>query len=73
MPLGLSAWQGGRAMAGSFRFSFGPWNTHDGADPFGPAVRWTLAFAKKIRLHKELGFDGVHFARIIGPLGWDMG
>ena len=26
-------------MQGSFRFSFGPWNIHEGADPFGPPVR----------------------------------
>ena len=48
-------------MAGTFRFSFGPWNIHEGADPFGPPVRETLAFAKKLRLYKELGFDGVQF------------
>ena len=23
-------------MAGTFRFTFGPWNIHEGADPFGP-------------------------------------
>ena len=22
-----------------YRFSFGPWNIHEGADPFGPPVR----------------------------------
>ena len=22
-----------------YRFSFGPWNIHEGADPFGPEVR----------------------------------
>ena len=26
-------------MQGKFRFSFGPWNIHEGADPFGPEVR----------------------------------
>ena len=26
-------------MAGDYRFSFGPWNVHEGADPFGPTVR----------------------------------
>ena len=25
-----------------YRFSFGPWNIHEGADPFGPAVRETI-------------------------------
>ena len=33
-------------MAGTFRFSFGPWNIHEGADPFGPEVRKTVEFAK---------------------------
>lgn len=48
-------------MAGKFRFSFGPWNIHEGADPFGPNVRQTLPFAKKLALYKKLGFDGVQF------------
>ena len=48
-------------MAGEFRFSFGPWNIHEGADPFGPTVRKGIAFAKKIKLYKDLGFDGVQF------------
>ena len=46
-------------MAGTFRFTFGPWNIHEGADPFGPAVRKTVEFAKKLELYKSLGFDGV--------------
>src|SRR5512140_2168118 len=48
-------------MAGVFRFSFGPWNIHEGADPFGPEVRKTIAFDKKLGLYKKLGFDGVQF------------
>ncbi len=48
-------------MAGVFRFSFGPWNIHEGADPFGPAVRKSLAFNRKLALYKKLGFDGVQF------------
>lgn len=48
-------------MAGTFRFTFGPWNIHEGADPFGPTVRKTLAFEKKLALYKKLGFDGVQF------------
>jgi len=48
-------------MAGQYRFSFGPWNIHEGADPFGPAVRPTVEFGKKLRLYKQLGFDGVQF------------
>jgi xylose isomerase len=48
-------------MAGEYRFSFGPWNIHEGADPFGPTVRDSIAFAEKLRLYKKLGFDGVQF------------
>jgi xylose isomerase len=48
-------------MAGIFRFSFGPWNIHEGADPFGPPVRPTLDFTKKLAFYKMLGFDGVQF------------
>ena len=48
-------------MSGVYRFSFGPWNIHEGADPFGPTVRDTIAFASKLKLYKELGFDGVQF------------
>ncbi len=48
-------------MAGEYRFSFGPWNIHEGADPFGPTVRDTIAFAEKLKLYKKLGFDGVQF------------
>jgi xylose isomerase len=48
-------------MPGIFRFSFGPWNIHEGADPFGPPVRPAVAFAEKLKLYKRLGFDGVQF------------
>ena len=48
-------------MAGQFRFSFGPWNIHEGADPFGPTVRKPVAFNKKLGLYKKLGFDAVQF------------
>ncbi|MCB0198325.1 MAG: xylose isomerase, partial [Anaerolineae bacterium] len=48
-------------MPGTFRFSFGPWNIHEGADPFGPEVRPTVPFATKLKLYKKLGFDGVQF------------
>ncbi len=44
-----------------YRFSFGPWNIHEGADPFGPPVRPTVEFAKKLKLYKKLGFDAVQF------------
>jgi len=48
-------------MAGEYRFSFGPWNIHEGADPFGPTVRRGLTFARKLKMYKKLGFDGVQF------------
>ena len=48
-------------MAGTFRFSFGPWNIHEGADPFGPEVRKTVTFAKKLASYKKIGFDGIQF------------
>jgi xylose isomerase len=50
-------------MAGKavFRFSFGPWNIHEGADVFGPTVRKTVDRAKKLALVKKLGFDAVQF------------
>jgi xylose isomerase len=48
-------------MKGTFRFSFGPWNIHEGADPFGPAVRGSITFNRKLESYKKLGFDGVQF------------
>jgi xylose isomerase len=48
-------------MQGTFRFSFGPWNIHEGADPFGPPVRPAVPFAEKLKVYKQLGFDGVQF------------
>jgi len=48
-------------MAGEYRFSFGPWNIHEGADPFGPVVRDSIEFGKKLKMYKKLGFDGVQF------------
>jgi len=44
-----------------YRFSFGPWNIHEGADPFGPPVRPSLDFEGKLQVFKELGFDAVQF------------
>jgi xylose isomerase len=48
-------------MPGDFRFSFGPWNIHEGADPFGPPVRPRVPFVDKLARYKQLGFDGVQF------------
>jgi xylose isomerase len=44
-----------------YRFSFGPWNIHEGADPFGPPVRPAWDFDHKLAVYKELGFDAVQF------------
>ena len=44
-----------------YRFSFGPWNIHEGADPFGPDVRTPVALEKKLPLYRPLGFEGVQF------------
>ena len=48
-------------MAGQYRFSFGPWNIHEGADPFGPTVRDSIELGKKLKVYKKLGFDGIQF------------
>jgi xylose isomerase len=44
-----------------YRFSFGPWNIHEGADPFGPPVRETRTFDDKLKVFQELQFDAVQF------------
>ncbi len=44
-----------------YRFSFGPWNIHEGADPFGPSVRSSRTFGDKLKVYKELDFDQVQF------------
>jgi xylose isomerase len=44
-----------------FKFSAGPWNVHEGADAFGPRVRDTIAFEKKVARFKEIGLDAVQF------------
>lgn len=44
-----------------YRFSFGPWNLHEGADPFGPPVRPEISFDDKLTVYKKLGFDAVQF------------
>lgn len=48
-------------MPGQFRFSFGPWNIHEGADPFGPPVRESFSFGEKLKVYTQLGFEGVQF------------
>jgi xylose isomerase len=44
-----------------YRFSFGPWNIHEGSDPFGPPVRSSLSFNEKLPFYKDLGYDAVQF------------
>ena len=64
----------GKIMArkDKYRFSFGPWNIHEGADPFGPPVRKERSFANKLKEYKKLGFDGVQFHDDdIVPADWD--
>lgn len=45
----------------TYRFSFGPWNIHEGADPFGPTVRAPFTWDEKIKTYRKLGFTGVQF------------
>ena len=44
-----------------YRFSFGPWNIHEGEDPFGPPVRDSYPFDEKIGFYRDLGFAGIQF------------
>ena len=44
-----------------YRFSFGPWNIHEGADQFGPTVRPSFTLSEKLKLYKDLGYDAVQF------------
>ncbi|NUP99511.1 MAG: TIM barrel protein [Armatimonadetes bacterium] len=46
-------------MAREYRFCFGPWNIHEGADPFGPMVRKSVAMADKLARYRQLGFEGI--------------
>jgi xylose isomerase len=45
----------------TYRFSFGPWNISEGADPFGPAVRKPYSLEEKLDWYEPLGFAGVQF------------
>ncbi len=44
-----------------YRFSFGPWNISEGADPFGPNVRSPYSLEEKLDWYRPLGFEGVQF------------
>lgn len=50
-----------KQKSSEYRFSFGPWNIHEGADPFGPPVREAFSFSEKVEVYKKIGFDGVQF------------
>ena len=56
---------------GKYRFSFGPWNISQGADPFGPVVRKEVPFAKKVKAYRALGFDHIqlHDDDVVPPIG----
>lgn len=45
----------------TYRFSFGPWNISEGADPFGPTTRPVFDHEAKYPLFRKLGFEGVQF------------
>ena len=45
----------------NFKYSVGPWNVHEGADAYGPAVRDAIPFEEKIKKFKEIGFDAIQF------------
>ena len=46
---------------GEYRFSFGPWNIDEGADPFGPPVRKPESLKSKMEAARDMGFDGMQF------------
>lgn len=48
-------------MPRKYRFSFGPWNIHEGSDPFGPPVREPFPFDEKLKACRDLGFEGIQF------------
>src|SRR5947209_2282371 len=48
-------------MPTTYRFSFGPWNLHEGADPFGPAVRPPRPLVEKMDIAVRLGFKAMQF------------
>jgi xylose isomerase len=49
------------STATTYRFSFGPWNISEGADPFGVEVREAFPHEEKFALYRPLGFEGVQF------------
>jgi xylose isomerase len=49
------------SVPAEYRFSFGPWNISEGADPFGPDVRPAFPHEEKYALYRGLGFEGMQF------------
>ena len=45
----------------SFKFSFGPWNLSEGADPYGPPTRPIQTFDWKLEQLRKLGYDAMMF------------
>ena len=45
----------------SFKFSFGPWNLSEGADPYGPTTRPVQTFDWKLEQVKKIGYDAMMF------------
>lgn len=48
-------------MQAGYRFSIGPWNISEGADPYGPPTRAAKSFDWKLEKFKAAGFDAVMF------------
>jgi len=44
-----------------FKYSVGPWNVHNGADTYGPAVRNEIDFEEKLKRFSEIGFSAIQF------------
>lgn len=49
------------AKATAYRFSFGPWNLSEGADPYGPPTRPVQSFDWKLEQLRKLGFEAMMF------------
>src|SRR3974377_3475 len=44
-----------------YQFFFGPWNSSEGQDPYGPTTRPAQTFEWKLEQLKKLGFDAMMF------------
>lgn len=49
------------APKSDYKFSYGPWNISEGADPYGPATRPAMGLSWKMRQGKKAGFDVMMF------------